>query len=75
MVPPTSHGIPRVPRYSGSGSIQIPFEYVTLTPFGRPSHAVPLGILTLFAVRNPVNIATYGLASSAFARHYSRNLG
>ena len=24
---------------------------------------------------NPVNIATYGLASSAFARHYSRNLG
>ena len=24
---------------------------------------------------NPVNITTYSLASSAFARHYSRNLG
>ena len=29
----------------------------------------------LNAVRNPISIATYGLASSAFARHYSRNLG
>ena len=27
------------------------------------------------AVRNPEDIATSGLASSAFARHYSRNLG
>ena len=29
----------------------------------------------LNAVRNPISIATYGLASSAFARHYSQNLG
>ena len=28
----------------------------------------------LFAVLNPADIATCGLASSAFARHYSRNL-
>ena len=75
MVPPTSHGIPRVPRYSGSSWIQIPFAYVALTLCGRPSHAVLLRILTLVAVRNPANIATAGLASSAFARHYSRNLG
>ena len=42
MVPPTSHGIPRVPRYSGSGWIQILFVYVALTLCGRPSHAVLL---------------------------------
>ena len=53
----------------------IPFKYMALTFFGRPSHAVPLEIASYIAVRNPVNIATYGLASSAFARHYSRNLG
>ena len=51
------------------------FKYVALTLCGRPSHAVQLRILTLVAVRNPGDIATSGLASSAFARHYSRNLG
>ena len=75
MVPPTSHGIPRVPRYSGSGWIQIPFTYMTLTFCGGPSHALLLEIFTRIAVRNPGDIATSGLASSAFARHYSRNLG
>ena len=49
--------------------------YVTVTLCGRPSHAVPLEILTLVAVRNPEDVATFGLAYSAFARHYSRNLG
>ena len=48
---------------------------MTLTLSGRPSHAVLLEIITHVAVRNPRNIATSGLASSAFARHYSRNLG
>ena len=32
-------------------------------------------MFTHVAVRNPEDIATFGLASSAFARHYSRNLG
>ena len=32
-------------------------------------------MLTHDAVHNPEDIATFGLASSAFARHYSRNLG
>ena len=44
MVPPTSHGISRVPRYSGSSLLVIPFEYVALTLCGRPSHAVLLEI-------------------------------
>ena len=50
------------------------FTYVALTLCGRPSHAVQLRIALNDAVRNPADIATYGLASSAFARHYSRNL-
>ena len=52
-----------------------PFIYVALTLCGRPSHAVQLETTSDLAVRNPGDIATSGLASSAFARHYSRNLG
>ena len=48
---------------------------MALTLCGRPSHAVQLEIASHDAVRNPRDIATSGLASSAFARHYSRNLG
>ena len=48
---------------------------MALTLCGRPSHAVQLRIFTHDAVRNPRDIATSGLAFSAFARHYSRNLG
>ena len=46
------------------------FEYVALTLYGRPSHAFLLRILCYDAVPNPEDIATFGLASSAFARHY-----
>ena len=70
MVPPTSHGIPRVPRYSGYSQITILFKYVALTLYGRPSHAVLLEIFLHVAVRNPGDIATSGLAYAAFARHY-----
>ena len=48
---------------------------MALTLCGRPSHAVHLEITSRVAVRNPGDITTSGLASSAFARHYSRNLG
>ena len=51
------------------------FGYVVLTLFDRPSHAVPLTNSAFLTVHNPSNIATAGLASSAFARHYLRNLG
>ena len=53
----------------------IPFEYVTLTLCGWLSQTILLEITSHVAVRNPGDIATSGLASSAFARHYSRNLG
>ena len=75
MVPPASHGIPRAPRYSGSGYVPFIFDYVALTLFDWPSQTIRLTKLTDIAVHNPAHIATCGLASSDFARHYSRNLG
>ena len=64
-----------VPRYSGSGYVHFIFDYVALTLFDWPSQTIRLTKLTDIAVHNPAHIATYGLASSDFARHYFRNLG
>ena len=51
------------------------FGYKTFTFSGRASHLFLLCPSSLPAVLNPSGIATEGLASFAFARHYSRNLG
>ena len=75
MVPPSSHGIPRVPRYSGYSLLLHPFVYVTLTLFCWASHLIRLGFHNALCCPYPEHISTFGLASSAFARHYSRNLG
>ena len=53
MVPPSSHGIPRVPWYSGSCAALVVFAYVVLTLSDRPSHAVRLTTQVLKAVRTP----------------------
>ena len=53
MVPPYSHGIPRVPRYSGYHAPTSVFEYWTITIFGLPSHAIPLTSVVLKVVRTP----------------------
>ena len=50
------------------------FTYRTLTFFGRFSHTVRLYLMIVHRGPNPEGITTSGLASSAFARHYSRNL-
>ena len=42
VVHPVSHGISRVPRYSGSRLSAPSFGYGALTRYGRPSHAVLL---------------------------------
>ena len=42
MVPPVSHGVSRVPRYSGSRLSAPAFGYGALTLSSRPSHAVLL---------------------------------
>ncbi len=70
MVPPYSHGISRVPRYSGYCSPSRLFEYTTLTFFGVPSHTLLLKLDDAKCSPYPKGIATLGLAFSAFARHY-----
>ena len=74
MVPPTSNGISRVPLYSGYWSLTLVFAYRTLTFYGVLSHTLLLTFVILIPVHNPESISTLGLASSAFARHYLRNL-
>ena len=53
MVPPYSHGIPRVPRYSGYCQPCSPFAYAAFMLFGVPSHALRLGLQVHVAVRTP----------------------
>ena len=53
MVPPASHGVSRVPRYSGYSYILSVFDYVTLTLCRRPSHAVLLKITYYRTVQTP----------------------
>lgn len=42
MVPPASHRVSRVRRYSGSSRTTFPFGYGAITRYGRPSHTVLL---------------------------------
>ena len=53
MVPPSSHGIPRVPRYSGSSSLTRLFAYMTLTFFGVSSHTLLLKMLNQLCSPQP----------------------
>ena len=75
MVPPYSHRVSRVRRYSGYRWLFRLFVYRTLTFFGWTSHSIPLNLYNTAFCPNPESITTLGLASSAFARHYLRNLG
>ena len=82
MVPPSSHGIPRVPRYSGYSSLNLTFEYGTLTLFGLPSHAVLLVFVVFKVVRTPKALllsvwplprslaTTYGISVDFFSSPY-----
>ena len=53
VVHPSSHGVSRVPRYSGSSLSVFSFTYGALTLCGRPSHAVLLSSSDLDASPNP----------------------
>ena len=53
VVHPPSHGIPRVPRYSGYPLLPSAFEYGALTLCGRPSHAVLLASSHVMRVLTP----------------------
>ena len=74
MVPAVSIGIPPVPTYTGYPPLIQPFQYGTLTPYGRPSHAVLVSLFLIIQVLQPRACRNiHGLGSSAFARHYLRN--
>ena len=53
MVPPSSHKVSRVLRYSGYCSLTLVFAYGTLTLSCLPSHAVRLTIVNVNAVLTP----------------------
>ena len=53
MVPPSSHGISRVPQYSGYSLPALHFAYVILTLSDWPSHTIRLTAWVLKAVRTP----------------------
>ena len=74
MVPPCSHRVSRVRRYSGYRWPRQLFAYRILTFYDWPSHVIRLNLHDTVFCPNPGSITTSGLASSAFARHYWRNL-
>ena len=45
VVPPASHGVSRVPRYSGAVCPYLLFAYVAFTLFGSPSQEIRLSFL------------------------------
>ena len=53
MVPPSSHRVPRVRRYSGSNRPLPSFAYETLTLFGMLSHTFRLNFRVPLIVRTP----------------------
>ena len=60
---------------SDTAKLPSPFVYRSLTSYVRRFHTVRLRSVRYIAVQSPVRISTPGFASSAFARHYSQNLG
>ena len=54
MVPPVSHRIPRVRRYSGYCSLPCLFVYGTLTLFRLPSQTIQLTYIIHVPVRTPI---------------------
>ena len=68
MVPPSSHRVTRVRRYSGSPLLAIVFGYVALTLSRRPSHAV---LLTIPVWPLPRSLATTdGISVDVFSSPY-----
>ena len=53
MVPPYSHRVSRVRRYSGYSWLSSPFVYETITPYGVSSHTLRLSYLIPSVVRTP----------------------
>jgi hypothetical protein len=73
VVLPASHGVSRVPWYSGSILKILLFTYRAITFYGRPFQTSSVKQpLRLWTVRNPQS-KRLGLGSSPFARRYLGN--
>ena len=82
MVPPVSHGVSRVPRYSGYNLLSILFAYGALTLCGRPSQTFRLEIFSRDDCPQPRRInptvwplprslaTTYGISFDFSSRSY-----
>ena len=82
MVPPVSHGVSRVPRYSGYNLLSILFAYGALTLCGRPSQTFQLKMLSRDDCPQPQRInplvwplprslaTTYGISFDFSSRSY-----
>ena len=77
MVPPSSHRVSRVRRYSGYSWLSSSFVYVTLTLFGKPSHVFPLDLgfywfidiyILLYCISPFLNILIEKLDKKQFSR-------
>ena len=53
MVPPSSHRVSRVRRYSGYNRPTPLFAYETITPYGVSSHTLQLNFVVPYVVRTP----------------------
>jgi hypothetical protein len=73
VVLPASHGVSRVPWYSGSILRTLLFTYRAITLCGEPFQVTSVKLCSrLWTVRNPIP-KRYGLGSSPFARRYLGN--
>ena len=82
MVPPVSHGVSRVPRYSGYNLLSILFAYGALTLYGRPSQTFQLRMFSRDDCPQPQRInplvwplprslaTTYGISVDVFSSPY-----
>ena len=62
--------MPEINGITAARPLRTVFAYGALTLFRWPSQTILLTVLSLDVCPNPKDIATFGLASSAFARHY-----
>ena len=69
MVPPLSHGVSRVPQYSGYSRLPLSFAYVTITLFRWTSHSIQLDINNTWPL--PRSLATTsGISVDFFSSPY-----
>ena len=73
MVLADSHGVSRVPRYSGYSLVGFPFVYRTVTCYGPSFQMVRLRIVFRHESPTTPKNKFFGLGFSAFARRYLRN--